>query len=179
MTYTIDKSEFLVYTDNEVIIMLVRFNIGNFLSFKNVHEFSMIAGKVRSKSSRLYEGNNIKLLKFSSIFGANASGKSNLIKSIDYAQSTILQGFRKTWNVSPFKINNADKNKASYFEFEILINDIIYAYGFEVLLEQNCFVSEWLMELHPNGMDKKIFYRDITQGVFNSDLNIKTYFSTF
>lgn len=54
--------------------MLIRFNIRNFLSFDvqdngKSEEFSMIAGKVKSKEERLYKDENIKLLKFSAIYG--------------------------------------------------------------------------------------------------------------
>lgn len=64
--------------------MLIRINVGNFLSFNNIQEFSMLAGKVRNKANRLYVDDSIKLLKFAAIFGANASGKSNLISAMKF-----------------------------------------------------------------------------------------------
>lgn len=66
--------------------MLIRFNVKNFLSFSEredgrTEEFSMIAGKVRSKKEHVYDDGKIKLLKFAAIYGANASkiksGKGN------------------------------------------------------------------------------------------------------
>lgn len=153
--------------------MLVRFNVGNFLSFKEVQEFSLIKGKTKNKSDRLYENGKIKLLKFSSIFGANASGKSNLVKAIRYAQATILQGKINNTRVSSFKLDKDYVNRNSYFEFEILINNEIYSYGFEMNIHKKQFISEWLIELRNNNSQKNIFTRDILEGKFKSELSIK------
>lgn len=141
--------------------MLIRFNVGNFLSFQDVQEFSMIAGKVRSKSNRLYEDENIKLLKFAAIFGANASGKSNLISAIEFAQSMITNGFPKDTTWKYCKIAPENRNMASYFEFEIELDKKYYSYGFEVILSKQCITSEWLYEVLPSGQDKEIFVRNI------------------
>ena len=78
--------------------MLIRFNIKNFLSFSDredgrSEEFSMIAGKVRSKKEHLYEDGKLKLLKFAAVYGANASGKSNLVKALDFMQRIVVSGF--------------------------------------------------------------------------------------
>ncbi|MCY6371226.1 AAA family ATPase [Clostridium ganghwense] len=154
--------------------MLVRFNVGNFLSFKEIQEFSLIKGKVKNKSDRLYDNGKIKLLKFSSIFGANASGKSNLVKAIKYAQATILKGKINNRHISSFKLDQSYKNKNSYFEFEIVINNKNYSYGFEMNIHKKQFVSEWLIELYSNNSEKNIFTRDILNGQFKSDLLIKT-----
>ena len=154
--------------------MLVRFNVGNFLSFKEIQEFSLIKGKVKNKSDRVYDNGKIKLLKFSSIFGANASGKSNLVKAIKYAQATILKGTIKNSNVSSFKLDKSYEDKNSYFEFEIVINNKNYSYGFEMNIHKKQFVSEWLIELCANNSEKNIFTRNILKGEFKSDLVIKT-----
>lgn len=154
--------------------MLVRFNVGNFLSFNEIQEFSLIKGKVKSKSDRLYDNGKIKLLKFSSIFGANASGKSNLVKAIKYAQSTILSGKIKTNHISSFKLDKECADRNSYFEFEIVINNKNYSYGFEMNINKKQFVSEWLIQLCSNNSEKNIFTRDILNGKFESDLVIKT-----
>lgn len=75
--------------------MLIRFNVKNFLSFAEredggSEEFSMIAGKVRNKKEHVYDNEKIKLLKFAAIYGANASGKSNLVKAMDYMRRIVL-----------------------------------------------------------------------------------------
>ncbi len=152
--------------------MLVRFSVGNFLSFKEVQEFSMIKGKPKSKSERVLDADKLKLLKFAAVFGANASGKSNLISSFKYAQTAIVLGVPKRGQASYFKIDDSYANKPSYFEFEILLNNNNYAYGFEIFLEKSQIVSEWLVQLSPTGNDKTIFSRDVLNGNFRSNLKV-------
>ena len=52
----------------------------------------MITGKSRSHTSHVYSSSNLSLLKSSYIYGANASGKTNFIKSINFARKCVLNG---------------------------------------------------------------------------------------
>lgn len=146
--------------------MLIRFNVKNFLSFNitdrnSSEEFSMIAGKVRSKKNHIYDDGKIKLLKFAAIFGANAAGKSNIVKAMNFMKHTVIYGLPKGHTENYCKSNLENKDKASYFEIEIMLNKKYYAYGFEVILSQSKFISEWLVELHDDNTEKVIFERDI------------------
>lgn len=149
--------------------MLIRFNVKNFLSFATreegrSEEFSMIAGKVRSKKEHIQDDGKIKLLKFSAIYGANASGKSNLVKALDFMQSTILDGLPNGYTNMYCKVDDSNKNKPSYFELELKLNNKYYAYGFEVLLSKGEIQDEWLVELAADNKEKVIFNRDIANG---------------
>ena len=84
--------------------MLIRFNVGNFLSFNNIQEFSMISGDGKTKMDHIYNDGNIQLLKFAAIYGANAAGKSNLVESIDFAKEMIIHGFPKTHDKNIIKV---------------------------------------------------------------------------
>lgn len=146
--------------------MLKRFNIKNFLSFdaredERAEEFSMIAGKVRNNKDHLYDDGKIKLLKFAAVFGANAAGKSNLVKAMDFMQDTVVFGLPKGHTELYCKSDLKNKEKPSYFEIEILLNDHYYTYGFEIILSQSRFISEWLFELHADNSERLIFERDI------------------
>ena len=146
--------------------MLIRFNVSNFLSFETrpegeSEEFSMIAGKVRSKKEHLYDDGKLKLLKFAAVYGANAAGKSNLVKALDFMRDVILSGLPDGHTEKYCKINSDNRKKASYFEMELLLNGKYYAYGFEVILSQSKFISEWLVELHSDNTEKTLFARDI------------------
>lgn len=152
--------------------MLIRFNIKNFLSFATKddgtsEEFSMLAGKVRSKKDHLYKDDNISILKFGAVFGANASGKSNLVKAFDFMQTTITEGLPEGHTEKYCRVNPANKEKSSYFELEIKLNDKYYAYGFEILLNESKFLSEWLVELTPDNKQTVLFERDIENGKYN------------
>lgn len=154
--------------------MLIRFNVSNFLSFNEMQEFSMIGGKVRNKYEHLLDDNKLKLLKFAAIYGANASGKSNLISAIDFARTMIVDGFPENHTNKFHKNIEKNKDKSSYFEFEIKLNNKYYSYGFEVVLSKSSIISEWLIELSPDGNDKEIFTRDIKRGQYT----ISNYFKT-
>lgn len=160
--------------------MLIRFNIKNFLSFSEredgkSEEFSMIGGKVRSKKEHIYEDGKIKLLKFAAVYGANASGKSNLVKAINFMQKTILSGLPEGHTDQYCKVNEENKAKESYFELEILLDNKYFAYGFEVILNQSRFTSEWLIEITSDNKEKVIFSRDINKGTYEygGEVNVK------
>jgi AAA15 family ATPase/GTPase len=155
--------------------MLTRFNVGNFLSFKEVQEFSMLKGKPISKGERVYDSGKLKVLKFGALFGANASGKSNFVKSIAFARDLIVPSLqqRRPLGEFAFKLDGSYQIKPSYFEFEILLDDCLYSYGFEIILKEDQFVSEWLIKLSPTGSDFKIFSRDIMSGEITTDLKIE------
>lgn len=152
--------------------MLIRFNVRNFLSFYarkggSAEEFSMISGKVRGKKEHIYDDGKIRLLKFAAVYGANAAGKSNLIKAINFMRHTILKGLPEGHTEKYCKLDPDNKEKSSYFEMEIMLNGRYYSYGFEVILSHSKFISEWLVELKADNSEKVIFERDIEKGTYN------------
>ena len=158
--------------------MLIRFNVKNFLSFSEredgrTEEFSMIAGKVRNKKEHLYDNGKIKLLKFAAVYGANAAGKSNLVKALEFMRRTVLVGLPEGYSDRYCKADDKNKDKESYFEVEIMLGEKYYAYGFEVILNQGKFVSEWLVELSVDNKEKIIFTRDITNGTYKFGDEVK------
>ena len=151
--------------------MLIRFNIRNFLSFSSkadgsTEEFSMIAGKVRSKKEHIYDNGDLKLLKFAAIYGANASGKSNLVKAMKFFRQVVVNGLPDGHTEKYCKVVKNNKDMPSYFEVEMMLGKKYYAYGFEVLLNQSKFIEEWLVELYPNNTEKILFHRDIENGTY-------------
>ncbi len=137
--------------------MLIRFNVKNFLSFDSEdrathdtssQEFSMIPGKVRSKEDHILKTDKQNLLKFAAIYGANAAGKSNLIKAIAFFRNCTLNGAVLPQDANLYcKTDPSNKEKSSYFEAEFVVSNDVYAYGFEVVLSTGTFVSEWLCKL--------------------------------
>lgn len=158
--------------------MLIRFNVKNFLSFSEredgkTEEFSMIAGKVRSKKDHIYDNGKIKLLKLAAIYGANAAGKSNLVRAMEFMRRVVLSGLPKGHTDRYCKMSEGNKDKESYFEMEIMLGERYYAYGFEVILNQSKFVSEWLVELTPDNKETLIFSRDIQKGIYEFGNSVK------
>ena len=132
--------------------MLIRFTVENFLSFKDEVEFSMIPGKVRKHKNHILTNNNpndIRVLKSGVIYGANASGKSNLIKAMNFAKTLIVNGTspKQTIPVMPFLFDSESEEKLSRFQFELKHQNKSYIYGFELNFKE--IHTEWLYEIRP------------------------------
>lgn len=140
--------------------MLIRFSIENFLSFKDRVVFSMIPGKGTLKPN--HKSNTLKgisALKASVIFGANASGKSNLIKAIAWGKKIVLRGTKSDQIIKfqNYRLDLKAKTCNSRIEYEIQHNGKNYAYGF--VFNSKEIVEEWLFEL-TNKKETKIFERN-------------------
>lgn len=161
--------------------MLIKFKVKNVLSFKDLVEFSMVAGSTFKNDDRLVNCNNFKLLKFSSVFGANASGKSNFVKAFVIMNRLVIKSFPNHSVNFSYKLQENIKESNSYFETILLIDKKSYSYGFEVDFSNDKFVSEWLYELNDSN-EKIIFERDainktITFGkMFKADVRKKLEF---
>ena len=158
--------------------MLMGFKVKNFRSFDELQHFSMLAGKVRNNENHIIETNNKKILKFSGLFGANGSGKSNLIIGISIIKGIFNGGIRTLINNQFYRGKNGDPNKDSYFEYEIEIDKKLYSYGFELNFSRNELVSEWLIDM-TKPTEKIIFERDLKKKTIGSDIKEKNeYFNT-
>lgn len=156
--------------------MLISFNISNFFSFDKEIEFSMRAGTVRDFRHHLIEGqgrNEIDILKSAVIYGANASGKSNFIRAIDFAQSLIVRGFSGTITENKhFRLDKNSVGKPTKFEFEFKHEGKMYAYGVILSLKEQKIKEEWLFELLKT-TDKPIFERIVLENG-KSDISLGT-----
>lgn len=132
--------------------MLIRFSFKNFKSFKNENCLDMEATSLKEHEYNVAKINGGEYLKVSAIYGANASGKTNVLQAFDYMKKTILisddskiNSQIDEENVYSFMINK----KPIALEVEILAkNNKIYKYGFEVLKDK--IISEWLYEKRVN-----------------------------
>lgn len=141
--------------------MLIRFTVSNYLSFNEETQFSMIPGKCRSHAHHVVKGNkrgSINVLRAGIIYGANASGKSNLVKAMSFARHLIINGTRPKKHIprAHFKFDTSCVNQPSRFEFEFKLKKEAYAYGFE--LDSQRIHDEWLYKITKT-TQKKIFER--------------------
>lgn len=115
--------------------MLIEFSVKNFLSFKNKVTLSMEKGHGNENIENIISAGNVDLLKTAAIYGANASGKSNLIKALTFAilfvrmSNNNTLGMRLT-GISPFMFDKYTSEKPSEFEFDFISNNIRYKYAF-------------------------------------------------
>jgi AAA15 family ATPase/GTPase len=154
--------------------MLIRFSVENFLSFSDKQYFSLLPGKGTLKSehkSKKVKG--VSALKTAVLFGANASGKSNLIKAIDFGKKLVLKGTKIDTKIDfqKFRLDSNLKDKNSRIEYEIQHSGKNYAYGF--VFNNNEITEEWLYEIGIKS-DIKIFERNKdSKEVFDLDYLLK------
>lgn len=141
--------------------MLLEFSLENFLSFKDNVSFSMLANGTKGLDDNYVNVFDKKVLKTAAIYGANASGKSNLFKVLDLVGSMIGNSINANINsklpIVPFKFE--DTEKLSRFEIKFIKEGIKYVYGFSA---NSLKVVDEYLYYYPNGREAKIFDRTET-----------------
>ena len=123
--------------------MLIEFSVGNYRSFKDVVTLSMVAADEAADNDELDKNNvfkvnqNFSLLKSAAIYGANASGKSNLILALDFMQSFVI-------NSSKLQITDKiDLEKFRLSSSKLLVQEKVNELICECLGEDWSFESEY------------------------------------
>lgn len=132
--------------------MIIEFSVKNYRSIKEMQTLSMVAAPIKSKYPELDTNNVIKvsdklsLLKSAAIYGANGSGKSNVVKALIAMMIFIRASFKDDQVgkrvIEPFLLNTETHNQPTFFQLVFILDNIRYRYGFEVF--QNVVKSEWL-----------------------------------
>ncbi|ARV08280.1 AAA family ATPase [Winogradskyella sp. PC-19] len=132
---------------------LQEFSFGNFRSFKDINTLNLSAAKIKSKHESIDTNNviigknieNISFLKSKAIYGANASGKSNIIKALVTFSRIIRTSVKddKVLNmIDSFRLSTETENEPSFFQIIFWDKNTKYRYGFE--LDDENIYSEWL-----------------------------------
>lgn len=126
--------------------MLLRVGIENCFSFKERQELSLEASKIQKLKEHVYKIKNKKILLATAAFGANGSGKSNLIKAIDFSRELVLNGTdRVNFNKKHFRIDPDYVHRPGIFEFRIILDNDVYDYNFKVSYLSQCILFEKLV----------------------------------
>ncbi len=156
--------------------MLIRFVISNFLSFKEATEFNMLKSKgngSRKLTDHIIKTNSgVEVLKNAAIYGANAAGKSNLIKAILYLKHIV---FGEDNNIlvpqsKRFRVDSSYKNKPTTFRIELEFEGKHYDYGIEIF--KGKIKEEWLFLINSVNDDNEelIYKRDNLNVIFGEYL---------
>lgn len=145
--------------------MLVEFRIKNFRSFRDEQIISLVArNSDRTLDENCISVGKLRLLKAIGIYGANASGKSNLIKAIDIMQKLVLNSanFKPGVNlhIRPFLLNDKSQREPTLFEVTFFHNGIRYQYGFTATSKR--FEEEWLIA-YPKEVAQTWYERSFNQ----------------
>jgi AAA15 family ATPase/GTPase len=144
--------------------MLVEFRLRNFRSYAAEKKISMVAatGKELAGNTITIEGfERHPLLRSAAIYGANASGKSNLVQAFDFFQNFVLQSSETHREgheipVLPFLLDPKLAKKSSELEITFLLDGVRHQYGFIVSPER---VSEEWLTVYPKGKPQEWFRR--------------------
>ncbi len=155
--------------------MLIQFIFSNFRSFEGKTVLDMRASGSKEMGSHVRQAGNDKVLPVAVIYGANASGKSNVLNALDFMRSYVILSFNfseedndknaKVMSQMPFAMSDS-KDKPS--EFEVYYVDSsgghekYYNYGF--VLDQDGICEEWLKTNSKTGVIRNseystVFYR--------------------
>ena len=142
--------------------MLLEFRVKNFLSIKDEVCLDLKATNITDfGDTNLIHTERYNVLKGAVIYGANSSGKSNLIKAMSTMRRIVFQSFEKSstsdLNIEPFLLDTVSETEPSFFEVTFLLNNIKYRYGFE--LTNLKIKAEWLMEAKKIA-EKYLFVRE-------------------
>jgi AAA15 family ATPase/GTPase len=155
--------------------MLLRFGVKNYRSLKSYQELSLIASSLDDNPLGLIENEaspGEKILPAAIIYGANASGKSNLIRALSYMRGAVLFSHNRNdpgggIPYKPFALDPKCASKPSSFDLDFIHGGVRYHYGFEQ--SDKVFEKEWLYAF-PNGKRRILFEREGSKFSFSRNL---------
>ena len=155
--------------------MVLEFRLKNVFSFRDEITLDLQAAKIQTEkgkalSANLFTINGEQILKSVSIFGANASGKSNVIKGIkacvNMIRSSHTYNENTTFQVAPFKFDGYERQPSSFY-VRFILDGIEYEYSFS--MTQTEILTEQLF-YYPRGRRSLVFTRDETKGPDKKDI---------
>lgn len=162
--------------------MLLQFIVSNFRSIKNTATFSMNTVSIE-ENQHSFQVRNYHLLNSAVIYGANASGKSNVLRAMGFMRHLVLNKPKITQSTDklphePFRLNTETEQASSYFEIVFFSENVKYRYGFEA--DSSTVYAEWLYK-DEKGQEARLFERDIEQNLhyvnrqrFKEGIGLKT-----
>ena len=147
--------------------MLIEFKVSNFRSIREQQTLSLVADNLDKDMTdalidrKLPGLSGLKYLKGAAIYGANASGKSNIIAAISFLAEFIKKSATKlepgdSTEVEPFKLDQASSSLPTSFEITFVADDIRFIFG--VVLTAKRVIEEYLVA-YPKGSPQKWYHR--------------------
>ena len=146
--------------------MLLRFVVANHLSIRDRQELSLVASALSDAEDGLIECPAVSsgfVLPAIVIYGANASGKSNIVDAIHTMRHMVLSSHDSgepgagVVDRQHFRLDDASAAAPSHFEMDFMLEGVRHHYGFEATDKE--FVGEWLLD-YPSGRRRMLFERD-------------------
>ncbi len=152
----------------------LRFRTENFRSLRDEVELSAVATNLADSTEAVIQlpGSLPSALPVLAIYGANASGKSNVLFAMQY-MCTAVRASQRSWNPEggvprePFLLDSESVNRPSLFEMEMVVKGVRYTYGFVV--DSLRVLEEWIYA-YPKGRKQEWLVRDYEAFKFGRDL---------
>lgn len=131
----------------ETMPALIQFTVSNFRSFLHEKTFNMVPSSIKDepRDNVFVKGHN-RFLRTAAVYGANSSGKSNLILAMNVMKLVVANSVKLNDNdkllYDPFLLSDTSANTPTHFEVVFLNQGVRYRYGFEYL--EKTIVGEWL-----------------------------------
>lgn len=131
--------------------MLVEFRVKNFRSLRDEQALSLVASSDKTLADTHTQATGLsavpRLLRSAVIYGANASGKSNLIKALQYMRGVVLESAARppgaAFALQPFRLDAVASERPTEFEVTFILDGIRYQYGFAMTSQR--IVAEHLL----------------------------------
>lgn len=154
--------------------MLIQFNFSNYKSFRNDTSLDLTATKISEHNSRVVSIANDRILRIAAIYGANASGKSNVHDAFRFMTSYVLHSFafggdtprtkRRQQFSRAFKFDKNTQNEKSTFEVFFIdqADSSLRSYQYGFSLKGTAIIEEWLYYKSKSAREyRPVFYRNI------------------
>ncbi|WP_185996258.1 AAA family ATPase [Nocardioides campestrisoli] len=147
--------------------MLLNFRVSNYRSFREEVSISFVATRLDKgfgvPTAVAADGSAVDVLPVVAILGANASGKSNLLRAMEYMRTMVLTSASRPrfaeLEADPFVLDGTSRNAPTLMELDFVLDGSRYVYGFEQ--KQGRFTDEWL-HTYPHKRSQNLFDRENT-----------------
>ncbi|MBK7410269.1 MAG: ATP-binding protein [Saprospirales bacterium] len=124
-----------------------------------------------------FPGGELSLLKSKAIYGANASGKSNVVRALASMLTIICDGLKDEEvlpkRITPFWFREENLLQPSFFQIVFILDGVQYRYGFEASRER--IHSEWLFgkPLHEKGVRERYYFTREDMDISINEIHFK------
>lgn len=141
--------------------MLVNFTFKNYRSFKNEMTLSMEAAPIQELSDAVIKSCEEELLPVAVMYGANSSGKSNVLKAMKAMRDVLLNSVKLNpkdkLEAEPFSLDTTSADEPTSFEIQFTLNGSKFRYGFDYTADT--VIAEWLYEKRRGEREFELFLR--------------------
>lgn len=150
--------------------MILEFCVTNYLSIKDELKLSFVASTLKENLSETNDtiplsDTGMSIVRSAVIYGANASGKSNVLKALDFYKRFIIDSFKNSQagesiEVENFRLNSTTVNEPTTMEATFSDGNTIYRYGFEVTDKAVCTECLYQRVNRKRAKEVEVFYRE-------------------